>query len=83
MLTNAGDFSTRRRVCYLRPFPSSVDLLQCRIPRRSNMGKRDHYEPGAFCWIDLATMDTETAKSFYGELFGWESVDEGGGYSMM
>lgn len=47
------------------------------------MGKRDHYEPGAFCWIDLATMDTKTAKSFYGELFGWESVDEGGGYSMM
>ncbi|WP_427004758.1 VOC family protein [Pseudarthrobacter sp. H2] len=26
---------------------------------------------GAPCWIDLMTSDTEKAKSFYGELFGW------------
>ena len=26
---------------------------------------------GAPCWIDLMTSDTETAKTFYGTLFGW------------
>jgi predicted enzyme related to lactoylglutathione lyase len=26
---------------------------------------------GAPCWIDLMTSDTEKAKAFYGELFGW------------
>jgi len=27
--------------------------------------------PGAPCWIDLMTSDTEKAKSFYSALFGW------------
>jgi hypothetical protein len=27
--------------------------------------------PGAPCWIDLMTSDTEKAKSFYNTLFGW------------
>jgi predicted enzyme related to lactoylglutathione lyase len=27
--------------------------------------------PGAPCWIDLMTSDTEKAKSFYTTLFGW------------
>ena len=40
--------------------------------------------PGAPCWIDLMTSDTEKAKSFYGALFGWtfETGDEEkyGGY---
>lgn len=39
------------------------------------MGKRDHYEPGTFCWVDLQTTDPEAAKAFYGELFGWEAED--------
>ncbi|MBT2520748.1 VOC family protein [Arthrobacter sp. ISL-28] len=28
--------------------------------------------PGAPCWIDLMTSSTDTAKQFYGELFGWD-----------
>lgn len=28
--------------------------------------------PGAPCWIDLMTADIDTARRFYGELFGWE-----------
>lgn len=28
--------------------------------------------PGAPCWIDLMTTDVNTARRFYGELFGWE-----------
>jgi predicted enzyme related to lactoylglutathione lyase len=30
------------------------------------------HEPGKFVWYDLVTKDVETAKRFYGELFGWE-----------
>lgn len=40
--------------------------------------------PGAPCWIDLMTADTEKAKAFYGDVFGWtfETGDEEkyGGY---
>ena len=38
------------------------------------MGKRESYEPGTFCWVDLSTTDSEGAKTFYGGLFGWETV---------
>jgi uncharacterized protein len=51
------------------------------------MGKRERYEPGTFCWADLATTDPAGAKAFYGELFGWEAEDmpAGGGatYTML
>lgn len=34
------------------------------------------YAPlGHFCWPELATSDIDSAKSFYGSLFGWETVD--------
>lgn len=39
------------------------------------MGERKSYEPGTFCWVDLATTDPEGAKAFYGELFGWDAED--------
>jgi uncharacterized protein len=38
---------------------------------------------GAPCWIDLYSSDTDTAKEFYGRLFGWTTLDPGpeyGGY---
>ena len=51
------------------------------------MGKRTHYEPGTFCWVDLATTDPAAAKRFYGALFGWTPVDvptgDGGTYTML
>ncbi len=51
------------------------------------MGKRQGYEPGIFCWVDLATTDPAGAKTFYGELFGWEAADmpmgETGTYTML
>lgn len=40
------------------------------------MGIRERYDQGAFCWVDLATIDVDAAKQFYGELFGWEFVEE-------
>jgi len=35
----------------------------------------DHYKPGSFCWIELATTDQAAAKKFYGSLFGWTAND--------
>ena len=50
------------------------------------MGKRESYEPGTFCWVDLSTPDSEGSKTFYGGLFGWEFRDDeipgGGVYTM-
>jgi uncharacterized protein len=39
------------------------------------VGKRDGYQPGTFCSVDLATTDADGAKQFYGGLFGWEGED--------
>jgi uncharacterized protein len=39
------------------------------------MGERTRYEPGAFCWVGLATSDVEAAKAFYASLFGWQVDD--------
>lgn len=51
------------------------------------MGERTRYEPGTFCWTDLAAIDQTAAKSFYGELMGWVAEDmpvgDGVVYSMM
>ena len=32
-------------------------------------------EPGALCWAELDTTDTESAKKFYTGLFGWGTKD--------
>jgi predicted enzyme related to lactoylglutathione lyase len=37
------------------------------------MGTRTTYEPGTFSWVELFTTDTDDAKRFYGELFGWQT----------
>jgi uncharacterized protein len=39
------------------------------------VGERTHYEPGAFCWVGLATSDPGGAKAFYAGLFGWDAED--------
>ena len=49
------------------------------------MSERSEYGPGEFCWVDLATSDTDAAAKLYGELLGWETqsagpVEETGGY---
>ena len=50
------------------------------------MGERTSYEPGTFCWVDLATPDPKGAKAFYSGLFGWDLEDmpagEAGTYTM-
>lgn len=39
------------------------------------MSERDGFEPGVPCWVDTWQDDAAAAKSFYGELFGWEIAD--------
>ena len=40
------------------------------------------YYQGKFVWHDLVTSDTQKAKAFYGELFGWKFQDKEG-YTMV
>ena len=47
------------------------------------MGERTSYPHGTFSWVDLATTDPEGAKTFYGELFGWEGEDVPAGEGMV
>ncbi len=42
---------------------------------RNRAGERAPHEPGAFCWVGLATSDPARAKAFYRGLFGWQSED--------
>ena len=47
------------------------------------MPQRESAPIGAPCWIELYTSDTDKARAFYGELFGWTSEEAGeeyGGY---
>jgi hypothetical protein len=37
------------------------------------------YNAGDFSWVDLMVPDTNAARQFYGELFGWTSQDTEGG----
>jgi len=39
------------------------------------MSQIDPYPPGTFCWVDLATHETDAARAFYTGLFGWAAVD--------
>ena len=40
------------------------------------MSERTSYKPGEFCWVDLMAQTVGGAKEFYGNLFGWGSVDQ-------
>lgn len=39
----------------------------------NHIGAQIVNEPGAFCWNELNVRDPESAKSFYGAVFGWEA----------
>jgi len=41
----------------------------------ARMQETTKYEPGTFCWVELATTDAEAGKKFYTELFGWGFTD--------
>jgi uncharacterized protein len=39
------------------------------------MAKITSYTPGSFCWAELATTDTASAKAFYATMFGWTALE--------
>lgn len=45
--------------------------------RLRNMGFRDSYPPGTFCWIQHMTHDRQATRDYYGALFDW-AFDETG-----
>jgi len=51
------------------------------------MAERTEHAPGTFSWTELSTTDSEAAKAFYTELFGWEAeelpVGDGMVYTML
>ena len=50
--------------------PTGVFFIVWQAKRNTGIGVTG--EPGAFCWADLSTPDSEAAKKFYSALFGWE-----------
>ena len=39
------------------------------------MSERDSYNPGEFCWVDLASPDLDASKAFYADLIGWDLTE--------
>ncbi|MBU2501782.1 VOC family protein [bacterium] len=60
----------RMSVC-IDPLGAAFCIWQ---PRR-NVGVDVRDEPGAMCWHELMTTDTDRASAFYGGVFGWETGD--------
>ena len=46
----------------------------------SRIGETLVNDVGALCWNELATSDVEQAKTFFGELLGWEYETDERGY---
>jgi predicted enzyme related to lactoylglutathione lyase len=53
---------------------------------RKHIGARVFGDPGALCWTELMTTDTDRAGKFYCDVFGWTteamSMDKGGSYTI-
>lgn len=59
------------------------DALLCLWEPIGSPQTAERHRPGAFSWIELETPDLDSAKKFYGELFGWDAgeVSAGGGFA--
>ncbi len=49
----------------------------------ARMQETTEFKPGTFCWIELGTADSDAAKKFYTELFGWTYEDNPMGPDMV
>ena len=47
------------------------------------MQEQPEFKPSTFCWVELVTSDSDAAKSFYSQLFGWEYEDNPMGPDMV
>jgi len=53
--------------------------LFCLWQAKQHSGAEVFGEMNTICWTELATRDTEKAKRFYSDLFGWTTKDSTGG----
>ena len=60
-------------------FTDPEGALFCVWQAGEHRGARIVNEPGALNFNNLHTFDVEAAKSFYGSVFGWETLSLGGG----
>ena len=54
----------------------------CAWQAREHKGARIVNEPGSLVFNVLSTRDPEAAKAFYGSVFGWQTLEPGGGGAM-
>lgn len=53
------------------------------VPTLPPISATEQYVPGKIVWHDLVTYDVDSAKRFYGELFGWKFEEVARGYSQI
>ena len=82
LLLEPSDVVDAGRTAILRD-PSGAELSLWEPRRHQGAGRVN--EPSTWNWSNLETPDIETAKAFYGDLFGWEFDDVafGDGESVM
>jgi predicted enzyme related to lactoylglutathione lyase len=49
---------------------------------KNHIGSAVVNEPGAFCWSELHTSDTDAASKFYGNVVGWQPEPYGDDYTV-
>lgn len=63
-------------------FTDPAGAVFCVWQAREFSGARVVNEPGSVNFNDLYTRDVERAKKFYGAVFGWSTLQLGGGFEM-
>jgi uncharacterized protein len=63
-------------------FADPEGAVFCVWQAKEHRGARIVNEPGSLNFNGLNTRDVEGAKAFYGAVFGWETLDLGGGVQM-
>jgi predicted enzyme related to lactoylglutathione lyase len=63
-------------------FSDPEGAVFCVWQAKRHKGARIVNEPGSLNFNGLNTRDADGAKSFYGSVFGWETLDLGGGAEM-
>lgn len=71
-------FDSGRMAVFADPEGAVFGVWQAREHRGATVVN----EPGSVNFNDLHTRDPERAKAFYGSVFGWETIDLGGGNEM-
>jgi predicted enzyme related to lactoylglutathione lyase len=68
--------------CRIAAFSDPEGAVFCVFEPKQHRGARVVNDPGSLNFNGLNTRDAGGAKSFYGSVFGWETLDMGGGAEM-